>query len=481
SENSVFKNNGYSEIYWFKYAANCQPPTYLLSKADNPKTTSITWQGSQQHQRYHVQYKKKDIEGAEWFEAFTRNPQTKLTDLEAGQTYDFRVGATCEAPQYGVEDSYVYSGINTFTMPEKKETDAYNCGIMPDVKITNKTPLTNLSKGETFTAGDFPVTIVELNGESPYTGSGYIGVPYLAYVRLKVEFKSIVVNTDYQLIGGTVETTYDPTGKNIIDIDLTLESLEQLVDRVTTINIDKESKENIEKIGDALKEKVAKELPTELAEEVNQTMDNLVAYKESYDTAKSKLDEAVESGNTAAIAEAKKEVAAASKDFDSAKKEFGEIEKKRQEFIKTYGEIIKKALTKIVKDSKSELKGLEKYGEVSSKEVKRETKEVSLDEASDVLSTMLENAEPQKEDDKEAKNRFEYARWSTLQYISENLKTAEGAKTIGELVAAGEKNLGVFIYEAIKAKMKESDLVEESKNIIIDTVTEKVAIDISLQ
>ncbi|MBS7233028.1 fibronectin type III domain-containing protein [Flavobacterium psychroterrae] len=220
SENAVFKNDGYSEIYSFKYTASCATPTFLLSEAQNSKSVKITWEGTPEHTRYQVQYKKQDVRNAQWFSTNSLNTQSLITNLEPGVTYQFRVGSSCDPAADGVQ-SFTYSGVSTFTTPTQTNgVPAYNCGITPEINIQNQKPLTNLIQSETFKAGDFPVTILELKGEnSPYSGRGYIIVPYLADTKIAVEFNSIVINTDYQLISGVVETSYNPDWKNITDVE----------------------------------------------------------------------------------------------------------------------------------------------------------------------------------------------------------------------------------------------------------------------
>lgn len=220
SENAVFKNDGYSEIYSFKYTASCFAPTFLLSESQSSKSVKITWEGVPEHTRYQVQYKKQDVRNAQWFSINSLNTQSLITNLEPGVTYQFRVGSSCDPATEGVQ-SFTYSGINTFTTPtETSGVPAYNCGIIPQINIQNQKPLTNLIQSETFKAGDFPVTILELKGEnSPYSGRGYIIVPYLADAKIAVEFSNIVVNTDYQLISGIVETSYNPDWKNVTDVE----------------------------------------------------------------------------------------------------------------------------------------------------------------------------------------------------------------------------------------------------------------------
>ena len=220
SENAVFKNDGYSEIYSFKYTASCAAPTFLLSEAQGPTSVKVSWQGVPEHTRYQMQYKKQDVRNAQWFSTNSLNTQSLITNLEPGVTYQFRVGSSCDPDSEGVQ-SFTYSGISTFTTPTQTNgVPAYNCGIIPKINIQNQKPLTNLIQSETFTAGDFPVTILELKGEnSPYSGRGYIIVPYLADTKIAVEFNSIVINTDYQLISGVVETSYNPDWKNVVDVE----------------------------------------------------------------------------------------------------------------------------------------------------------------------------------------------------------------------------------------------------------------------
>lgn len=221
SQNNVFKNDGYSEIYHFTYASNCPAPTYILSEALSARSVKISWLGNDNHTKYHVQYRKANVAGAEWFEVYTMNTQTTISDLEAGITYEFRVGGSCEPAVLGNTTSFTYSGINQFSMPAAGNSNStFTCGLGPTVSIANQTPITNLIVSETFTAGDFPVKILELTGNSPYTGKGYIIVPYLADTKIAVIFNNITVNTNYQLINGIVETSYNPNWTNLMDVDV---------------------------------------------------------------------------------------------------------------------------------------------------------------------------------------------------------------------------------------------------------------------
>lgn len=241
SENAIFKNDGYSEIYSFKYTASCAAPTFLLSEAQGPNSVKITWQGIPDHTKYQVQYKKQDVRNAQWFSTNSLNTQSLITNLEPGVTYQFRVGSSCDPATEGIQ-SFTYSAISTFTTPTQTNgVPAYNCGIIPKINIQNQKILDNLIESETFTAGDFPVTVLELKGEnSPYSGRGYIIVPYLKDTKIAVEFNNIVVNTDYQLISGVVETSYNSDWKNVTDVeDFTGEGQSGKIKEEISFEIDK--------------------------------------------------------------------------------------------------------------------------------------------------------------------------------------------------------------------------------------------------
>ncbi|WP_201288585.1 ATP synthase F0 subunit B, partial [Tenacibaculum maritimum] len=103
---------------------------------------------------------------------------------------------------------------------------------------SNTQPLQNIGINETFTAGDFPVTIKQVSGSNGrFRGVGYIVVPYLADTKLAVSFTNICINTDYQLIEGVVSTTYDTTWGDVESADEFIDGLGDLIDEIEeTVN-----------------------------------------------------------------------------------------------------------------------------------------------------------------------------------------------------------------------------------------------------
>lgn len=211
-DNGVYKNNGFSEIFYFDYVENCTVPALLMAKNVGRGRVEISWSlGGQPAGLYNVQYRKKNS-NTEWMTQQSYQSPAILTGLEDLTEYEYRVGSVCGQVQSSDENAYSYSSIQYFTTNANDVDNNYQCGIMPAVDIANKNPLqTMLGVNEVFTAGDFPVTVLSAQGSSGiYSGTGYIVVPYLAQTKVKVSFNNIMLNTDKKLIEGIIETTYDP-------------------------------------------------------------------------------------------------------------------------------------------------------------------------------------------------------------------------------------------------------------------------------
>ncbi|MCY0976650.1 fibronectin type III domain-containing protein [Chryseobacterium wangxinyae] len=212
-DNGVYKNNGFSEIYYFDYVENCTVPTLLMAKNVGRGRVEISWSlGGQPAGLYNVQYRKKNS-NTEWMTQQSYQSPATLTGLEDLTEYEYRVGSVCGNTDGNTSgNAYSYSAIQYFTTNANDVDNNYQCGIMPAIDIANKNLYQEfLNPGETFTAGDFPVTVISSEGSNGiYSGNGYIVVPYLANTKIVVNFENISINTDKTLIEGIIETSYDP-------------------------------------------------------------------------------------------------------------------------------------------------------------------------------------------------------------------------------------------------------------------------------
>ncbi|MDO6808360.1 fibronectin type III domain-containing protein [Zobellia galactanivorans] len=228
-EIGLFKNQGYSEIYSFSYAGTCDLPIRINHEVKGSTNANIFWDDfATDVPEYTVRYRQKNIEGAEWFMNKTTSNQTTLWDLKAGTTYEYQIQKQCAVTG---SDWSTAKEFTTFIADD--EASVYDCGITPDFDVSNKEPLPSISSGEKFMAGDFPINILKVSGKNGrFTGKGYVTIPYLNSIRVGVEFTNVLINTDKKLAEGTVVTTYDPSLKNILDVDESVDTVEDAADAV---------------------------------------------------------------------------------------------------------------------------------------------------------------------------------------------------------------------------------------------------------
>ncbi|MDR2474472.1 MAG: hypothetical protein LBD45_01310 [Bacteroidales bacterium] len=211
----VIKNNGYSQVFWFDYAVDCQPVSSTSAVYDN-RQVNISWIGVPNVEAYSVQYRKKGQ--TKWYDGKITGEICPLYNLLFGEEYEYRVGSRCLG-----NTEFVYTDVRAFRMPALEETYNVNCGIMPNTSIVNRTPAPVLLPGLPVMAGDFPVFITKSSGSNGrFSGEGYVGIPYLKNLQVAVTFNNILVNTANHLIEGYFETKYDPYNNMIVDIDQAL-------------------------------------------------------------------------------------------------------------------------------------------------------------------------------------------------------------------------------------------------------------------
>lgn len=209
-----FRNQGYSETFWFTYGNNCAAPTGATASPQGQRV-SIEWTSNPAHLEYKVEYREVDNPDAVWFEIGNTLPRVSITDLKPGITYQYRVGGACE---YG---RYTFGNLSEFTTNDSNATTVPNCGIDPNLTDPSQTLLSALNAGTIIHAGDYDVMVTHVapaTGQS-FSGEGYVKMSWLGDARVAVRFTNIDVNTEYKLASGIIETTYDPNEEGIADVD----------------------------------------------------------------------------------------------------------------------------------------------------------------------------------------------------------------------------------------------------------------------
>ena len=211
---NVFQNDGYSEIRTFTLQSDCAAPELVKATAERTRL-NVSWDPLPQHIGFTVSYRLKDGDTVgEWQEKQTLEPEVQITGLKMAGTYEYRIGSYCVAGQP------VYSPILSITLPKKDTARLAQCGFMPEVNLANQEPIKTLNTGDIFMANDYPVTITRISGsDGVFSGEGWTEVPWLADVKLAVQYTSIKINTDKQLIDGYIDAKYDKTEGQIADLD----------------------------------------------------------------------------------------------------------------------------------------------------------------------------------------------------------------------------------------------------------------------
>lgn len=215
NEQEPFKNEGYSEIFWFKLQGECLPLQRATVIAD-PRTnkTTLSWItdptniGSTK-----VDYRKKGTSNWKTLEAPSN--QVTLTGLAWSTDYEYQLGNRCV-----ITDDFAYGNVQSF---KTLSQDTSNCMPGPAQPLSNQEPLAALRAGDTIYASDFTMVLAKVSGANGnFSGEGYLGliVPTTTtLVAVRASFNNISVNTDHQVFAGRIVSQYDATESNVGNLD----------------------------------------------------------------------------------------------------------------------------------------------------------------------------------------------------------------------------------------------------------------------
>ncbi|CAN0341699.1 unnamed protein product, partial [Chrysoparadoxa australica] len=119
SGRDLFKNQGYSETYFFQYGDACVAPNAINAKVLDPRRVRISWEAADGHTGFDISYRLKGR--TDWYEQGTSTSSRILTDLAGETTYEYQVTPLCG----GITGSA--SPIFTFTTPDIDES-GFVCG-----------------------------------------------------------------------------------------------------------------------------------------------------------------------------------------------------------------------------------------------------------------------------------------------------------------------------------------------------------------
>jgi hypothetical protein len=215
NEQEPFKNNGYSEIFWFKLQGVCAPLQRATVVAD-PRTnkTTLSWITDPSNVgSTSLNYRKAGT--SKWTTIDAPTNQVTLTGLAWATDYEYQLGNRCV-----ITDDFSYGSLQTF---KTLTQDTANCVPSAPARLSNQNPIASLRLGDTIYASGFRMRLTQVSGANgQFSGQGYLAllVPTTTTeVSIKAAFQNIGINTDKQLISGQIISMYDKTEGGVGNLD----------------------------------------------------------------------------------------------------------------------------------------------------------------------------------------------------------------------------------------------------------------------
>lgn len=210
-----YKNDGYSQVFWFRFGKDIPVPVLSLDKTTTSSIT-VKWENDYRITKYELRYRNKAKEGANWYTKDATGQSATIDNLEQNTPYEIQLHG-----YNGSQEGDYSESVTAKTNQDK----AFACGTAPGAANTENTdPLSMLKSGDIFRASDFDIEVYKTSGANGnFTGRGFAMIPYLKFVKFEVEFNGIQINKDYRMTRGQVRFIYnennglDVSVRDIID------------------------------------------------------------------------------------------------------------------------------------------------------------------------------------------------------------------------------------------------------------------------
>ncbi|UXP33665.1 fibronectin type III domain-containing protein [Reichenbachiella agarivorans] len=212
----LFKNQGYSETFWFQYGDACLPLRSTSAEVLDANRIRVEWEAESTHTQFKVSYRQKGK--TNWLSTKTYSGSQIIPDLQPDTEYEYKVAGMCQ--QYEGTESSIQT-VRTELESEQGADEDFSCGTNSQLPELSPVPLgRDLRPFDQFYIGGIEVIILNVtkNADDTYTGKGYAPAPMFKGAGIKVNIKNVLVNEDHYAIAGTVVTSYDKTGRFIGEI-----------------------------------------------------------------------------------------------------------------------------------------------------------------------------------------------------------------------------------------------------------------------
>ncbi len=220
----LFKNQGRSEVFVFRFGEELPAPENLLLRWAKPTTLAIRWDKVKDTEevKYRLSYrprKRTANDDHEWYETRTKFTEKTLYDLQPDTEYEVKVRTEKVAQESEYTETEIFK-----TLPQTQQAFSCKPDAMPPPVPEKTVPIFPLSINDTIHAGGYSVLVrdvTEMKGR--YFGSGLAIVPWFNSAKVRVTFENISVNDRFWLTNGTIKSVWNSDSKFLLDVQTPLE------------------------------------------------------------------------------------------------------------------------------------------------------------------------------------------------------------------------------------------------------------------
>jgi TANFOR domain-containing protein len=222
-EVSLFKNNGFSQVYTFVYGDACLVPQNIVTSDIGTTRFSVNFDATPNQTNYTLRYRlspvalaKGDLSSSAkeaplssakatesaWYSTTSLTPNLTINSLQPNTPYEFQVNAGCGT---FTSDYSLLTNVTTKDNPGIQ----YSCGVpLTPFNLDPSQLVNSLKVGDVIKAGDFDVILSKVSGSNgTFSGEGVIEVSYFNRAKVKAEFTNINVSNEMRMVNGYMNVT----------------------------------------------------------------------------------------------------------------------------------------------------------------------------------------------------------------------------------------------------------------------------------
>ncbi|MFM9840580.1 MAG: DUF5675 family protein [Cyclobacteriaceae bacterium] len=211
-ELSLFKNNGFSQVYTFVYGDACLAPQNIITSDVGTTRFTVNFDGAPNQTGYSLRYRpirssspslpERGTGGEVWYTNTSLTPTITVNSLQPNTRYEYQVNSGC-----GTFTSD-YSPLTNITTKDNPGI-TYSCGIPLNPFNLDPSQLIDVLKvGDIIKAGDFDVVLSKVTGSNGvFSGEGVVEVSYFNRAKVKAEFTNISISKELRMVNGYMNVT----------------------------------------------------------------------------------------------------------------------------------------------------------------------------------------------------------------------------------------------------------------------------------